>query len=191
MKKSKEVELLKSEPVTSEEKNNKNVKNALELNESRRLSNQGDEQEGKKIYDLLRSKVRKSVANYFGDKYKNVVEYILLIPDFFMLLWRLMRDKDVSKNKKLFIGAIIAYVLLPIDLIPDFIPIIGFLDDLVLIAIGLDSIFARTDKEILQKHWSGEGEVLEKIQSIIKLGNDILSNRIIGKITRWVEKRAG
>ncbi|MCK4357672.1 MAG: DUF1232 domain-containing protein [Candidatus Cloacimonetes bacterium] len=148
-----------------------------------------DEKESKKIYDILRKRVIKSVENSFSDKYKNVVEYIFLIPDFFVLLWRLMLEKNIPKEKKLFIAAIIAYVLLPIDFIPDFIPVIGFMDDLVLIAIGLDTIFVRTDKKILQKHWSGEGEVLEKIQSIIKLGNEFLSNRIIGKITRWVNKR--
>ncbi|MCK4338519.1 MAG: DUF1232 domain-containing protein, partial [Candidatus Cloacimonetes bacterium] len=136
-----------------------------------------------------RKRVIKSVKYSFSDKYKNIVEYIFLIPDFFVLLWRLMLDKDIPKEKKLFIGAIIVYVLLPIDLIPDFIPVIGFMDDLVLIAIGLDTIFVRTEKKILQKHWSGEGEVLEKIQSIIKLGNEFLSNRIIGKITRWISKR--
>ncbi len=150
-----------------------------------------EENESKKIYDLLRKRVQKSVNSYFGEKAKKVVDYVLLLPDFFMLLWRLMRDKEVSKDKKLFIGAIIAYVLLPIDLIPDFIPVIGFVDDLVLIAIGLNTIFVKTDKKILHKHWSGEGDILERIQSIIKLGNDILSNRIIGKITRWVNKRAG
>jgi len=150
-----------------------------------------DENESKKIYDLLRKRVQKSVNSYFGEKAKKVVDLVLLLPDFFMLLWRLMLDKEITKEKKLFIGAIIVYVLLPIDLIPDFIPVIGFVDDLVLIAIGLNTIFVKTDKKILQKHWSGEGEVLEKIQSIIKLGNDILSNRIIGKITRWVNKRAG
>ena len=150
-----------------------------------------DEKESKKIYDLLRKRVQKSVNSYFGKKAKKAVDLVLLLPDFFMLLWRLMLDKEIAKEKKLFIGAIIAYVLLPIDLIPDFIPVIGFVDDLVLIAIGLDTIFVRTDKKILQKHWSGEGDILERIQSIIKLGNDILSNRIIGKITRWVNKRVG
>ncbi|MEA3475342.1 MAG: YkvA family protein [Candidatus Cloacimonadota bacterium] len=150
-----------------------------------------DKNESKKIYDLLRKRVRKSATNYVGKRYIKFIEYVLLIPDFFMLLWRLMLDKEIGKEKKLFIGAITAYVLLPIDLIPDFIPVIGFVDDLVLIAIGLNTIFVKTDKKILQKHWSGEGDILERIQSIIKLGNDILSNRIIGKITRWVNKRAG
>ena len=150
-----------------------------------------DEQESKNIYDLLRERVRKSVKNYFGNKNKDVVEYIFLIPDFFVLLFRLMRDTNIPKEKKLFIGAIIIYILLPIDFIPDFIPVIGFMDDLVLIAICLDSIFVKTDKKIIQKHWSGEGEVLGKIQSIIKLGNDFISNKIMVKITHWINKRKG
>ncbi|MBC8313778.1 MAG: DUF1232 domain-containing protein [Candidatus Cloacimonetes bacterium] len=147
-----------------------------------------DETKKEKIYDMLRRKVKNSVSDYFGDESKKGIEYVLLLPDFFILLWRLMQDKEVEKNKKIFIGAIIAYILLPIDLIPDFIPVIGFLDDLVLIAIGLNNIFVKTDKKILQKHWSGEGKILEQIEAIIKVGNEVLSEKMFGKITRLIDK---
>jgi uncharacterized membrane protein YkvA (DUF1232 family) len=146
-----------------------------------------DEKQCERIYDALRKKVTKSVEQSCGKTSQKGIEYVLLIPDFFVLLWRLLRDKDVAKDKKAFIVAIILYLILPIDFIPDFIPGIGFLDDLVLIALGLDMIFVQTEKNVLKRNWSGEGEILDKIQSIIEVGHNVLSEKVFSKIISWIQ----
>jgi len=147
-----------------------------------------DEKQSERIYDALRKKVTKSIGQPGGKISQKGTEYLLLIPDFFILLLRLLKDKDVAKDKKAFIVAIILYLLLPIDFIPDFIPGIGFLEDLVLIALGLDMIFVQTEKEVLKRNWSGEGEILDKIQSIIEVGHNVLSEKVFAKISSWVQK---
>jgi uncharacterized membrane protein YkvA (DUF1232 family) len=146
-----------------------------------------DEKQSERIYDSLRKKVTKSVEQSCGKTSQKGIEYVLLIPDFFILLWRLLWDKDVAKDKKAFIAGVIIYLLLPIDFIPDFIPGIGFLDDLVLIALALDMIFVQTEKDVLKRNWSGEGEILDKIQSIIEVGHNVLSEKVFSKITLWIQ----
>jgi uncharacterized membrane protein YkvA (DUF1232 family) len=60
-----------------------------------------------------------------------------LVPDCAVLLSRLLRDNRVPRRQKLLIGAVVPYLALPFDLIPDFIPVVGQLDDAFLVAFVL------------------------------------------------------
>src|SRR3712207_773398 len=68
-------------------------------------------------------KVRENVNRKFSNKYKSIGEYILLIPDIMVLLYRLMKDNRIDKKLKVSIGSLIAYLALPVDIIPDSIQI--------------------------------------------------------------------
>ena len=68
------------------------------------------------------------------------------------VLYRASKDPETPWYAKAFIALVIAYALSPIDLIPDFIPIIGYLDDLILIPIGIYLAAKLIPAEILQKH---------------------------------------
>ena len=142
-----------------------------------------------KIYNKIRSRITKWIEKSNLPYVSNIAEYVLALPDFFVLLWRLMRDERVTTNKKIFIAGMIAYVISPIDIIPDFIPVFGYLDDLVIIAIGLNSIFNETEYRILLDNWSGNGDVLSEIQKIIGIGHQFLSKRVMMEINNWTKRR--
>ena len=142
-----------------------------------------------KIYNKIRNRITKWIEKSNLPYVSNIAEYVLALPDFFVLLWRLMRDERVTTNKKIFITGMIAYVISPIDIIPDFIPVFGYLDDLVIIAIGLNSIFNETEYRILLDNWSGNGDVLSEIQKIIGIGHQFLSKRVMMEINNWTKRR--
>ena len=68
------------------------------------------------------------------------------------LLWRMARDPQVPLRAKAVLPAIAAYLLVPVDIIPDFIPVLGQLDDIVVVGIGL-AVFVRvTPRRIVERH---------------------------------------
>jgi len=89
------------------------------------------------------------------------------IPDLGKLLLRLTRDPRVPRRNKLIFGGIAAYLLLPIDFIPDWIPGIGQVDDIALVALALDAMVNRVGKEVLAEHWDGDDQMLENIRGIL------------------------
>ncbi|MGD2216379.1 MAG: DUF1232 domain-containing protein [Gemmatimonadales bacterium] len=82
------------------------------------------------------------------------------IPRFLLLLTRLLRDPRVSGADKGLLAAAIAYTLTPIDLIPDFLPIIGQLDDLFILALAIDRLITNAGAELVLAHWDGPEDVI-------------------------------
>jgi uncharacterized membrane protein YkvA (DUF1232 family) len=141
------------------------------------------------FYEKLRKKVRKYSQDKAG-KAGVLSEYLFLLPDFFILITRLAMDERVPTKKKIFAGAIIAYLMMPLDIIPDFIPVIGHLDDLVLVVLGLNMILNEIDKQVLLDNWSGEGNVLDLLQTITAKAETFLDKNIYTKIKDWLAKRS-
>jgi len=139
-----------------------------------------------KFYGILRKRIRKFVTGHTGEGGNKFTGYLLALPDFFILLCRLAVDKRVSSSQKIFIGGIIAYVMLPIDIIPDFIPVIGYVDDLVLVVYGLNLILNELDKKILLDNWSGEEDALELLQKITNTAEKFLDKNILKRIQKWI-----
>lgn len=79
----------------------------------------------------------------------------------------LAKDPRVPKRNKLIFAGIAAYVVMPVDLIPDWLPGIGRLDDIIMVCIGIDSILNHTPKAILDEYWEGDQAVLDSIRSIV------------------------
>jgi uncharacterized membrane protein YkvA (DUF1232 family) len=77
------------------------------------------------------------------------------VPDFVVLFRRLLSDHRVSRRKKLVLAAVIPYLALPFDLVPDFIPIAGYLDDAVLVAFVLRHVLRGSGPELIEEHWPG------------------------------------
>ena len=85
------------------------------------------------------------------------------LPHYFRLIVRLLGDSRVSRSDKLVLAAAAAYVLAPIDLIPDVIPIVGRLDDLVFLALAIDRLVKHAGIDLLYEHWDGPAEELEAL----------------------------
>jgi uncharacterized membrane protein YkvA (DUF1232 family) len=78
------------------------------------------------------------------------------LPNFLRLLYGLLTDKRVSSIDKMLVGGAIAYILMPIDLIPDFIPFIGEVDDVFVLVLALQRLIQNAGRTVLLDHWMGE-----------------------------------
>ena len=77
------------------------------------------------------------------------------IPDCIVLVRRLLADERVPRRLKLLLAVTIGYLALPIDLIPDFIPVVGQLDDAIIVALVLRSVIRSGGPQLLREHWPG------------------------------------
>ncbi|HEX6926526.1 MAG TPA: YkvA family protein [Longimicrobiaceae bacterium] len=94
------------------------------------------------------------------------------LPKFLKLLWALYRDPRVSLFDKGLVLATIAYILMPMDFVPDFIPVLGQVDDIYLLALALDRLLNNAGVDVLMEHWEGEIASLEMaIAALDKAGS--------------------
>lgn len=119
------------------------------------------------------------------EKTKEIVkEAILAIPNLVKLLWRLQRDPRVPVKAKLALPAVIVYVISPIDLIPDFIPFAGQVDDIYLIIIVLRWIIKEAGKEVVYERWSGDKRTLDLILTALDSVIAFLPKRVKSLLDR-------
>jgi uncharacterized membrane protein YkvA (DUF1232 family) len=90
-------------------------------------------------------------------------ELATLLPNLLMLFRGLLRDPRVPRSAKLWLGLAVVWIASPIDLIPEFIPIAGPLDDVIVAALVLRHLLRRTDRSVLFEHWRGDPATLEAI----------------------------
>ena len=87
---------------------------------------------------------------------RTVMGYIAELPRFLRLLWGLITDARVSMVDKLLVAGAIAYIVTPIDLIPDFIPFLGEVDDVYLLVLALRRLMQNAGRTVLLAHWTGD-----------------------------------
>lgn len=77
------------------------------------------------------------------------------VPDCIVLVGRLLRDPRVPRRRKLLLVAVAGYLALPFDLVPDFIPIAGQLDDAIILALALRGLLRGGGDELIRENWPG------------------------------------
>lgn len=82
-------------------------------------------------------------------------EVLRLLPDLVRLIRRLAADRDLSRGVRLRLVLLLVYLASPIDLVPDFVPVIGYADDVVVVAVVLRSVVRAAGPESLRRHWPG------------------------------------
>jgi uncharacterized membrane protein YkvA (DUF1232 family) len=80
------------------------------------------------------------------------------VPDCLVLFRRLLGDPRVARRHKLLLAALAGYLALPFDLIPDFIPVLGQLDDAVVVALGLRAVLRSAGPAVVAELWPGTPE---------------------------------
>jgi uncharacterized membrane protein YkvA (DUF1232 family) len=83
------------------------------------------------------------------------------VPDCAVLFARLGRDPRLPRRHRWLLVALVGYLALPLDLIPDFIPVVGALDDAILVAIVLRRVLRKAGTEVVREHWPGPESSLE------------------------------
>jgi uncharacterized membrane protein YkvA (DUF1232 family) len=135
-----------------------------------------------RFYDRMRDNIRRYLESK-GSAAGTAGEYLLLAPDVFVLLWRLINDGRVSAKHKVMLGSGLAYYIFPLDIMPEgFLGPIGYLDDLVFAVYLLNKMLADTDAAILREHWSGRTDVLESIRNVLNAADKLVGTDILGKI---------
>lgn len=93
-------------------------------------------------------------------------EALRLVPDVVRLLGRLSRDPAVPRRVRLGLVALLAYLAMPVDLVPDFIPVVGYADDVVVVALALRAVVRHAGEPALDRHWPGTDEGLDAVKRL-------------------------
>jgi uncharacterized membrane protein YkvA (DUF1232 family) len=99
----------------------------------------------------------------------SIRESLRLLPDLVRLLKCLAADPEMPRGIRIRLALLLAYLALPIDLIPDFIPVLGYADDAVIVALVLRSVTRRAAPEALTKYWPGTPEGLAALRRLCRL----------------------
>lgn len=96
-------------------------------------------------------------------------EALRLLPDLVRLVRRLAADRTLAPGVRLRLWLLLAYLLSPIDLVPDVVPLLGHADDVVIVAWTLRSVVRRAGPEALTRHWPGEPRGLALVRRLAGL----------------------
>jgi uncharacterized membrane protein YkvA (DUF1232 family) len=89
-----------------------------------------------------------------------------LVPDIVRLLRALASDSTLPLGVRRRLGLLLAYVAMPFDLVPDFIPVLGYADDVIVVAIVRRSVVRRAGAAALERHWTGSTQGLSLVRSM-------------------------
>jgi uncharacterized membrane protein YkvA (DUF1232 family) len=142
------------------------------------------------FYVTLRKRLVRQVAAFRSlgrpaDQLGRFVELLLFLPDLLHLSARLVFDGEVPAKRKGALIAGVAYVLSPIDLIPDTLPLLGWLDDMVVVTLALNHFLATSDpamKQAIDRHWTGDQDLFELLKHVLEVGEsaiEFLPNQFI------------
>jgi uncharacterized membrane protein YkvA (DUF1232 family) len=104
-------------------------------------------------------------------------ETLLAVPRIALLVPKLMGDERVTKRTKLALAGLVVYLASPWDLIPDFIPGLGQLDDAVILLLFVDGVLNQVDDAVLLDNWTGEVATLRRLQTLSRF------------VARWTPQR--
>ncbi len=96
-------------------------------------------------------------------------DVVRLVPDVVRLLRRLVADDDLPRSVRWRLVALIAYLAMPIDLVPDFVPVVGYADDAVIVALVLRSVVRRAGPDALDRHWTGTERGLLAVKRLARV----------------------
>src|SRR2546427_5831861 len=82
-------------------------------------------------------------------------EAMRLLPDTLRLLKRLAADRSLPRGVRIRLWLLFGYLAMPFDLIPDFLPVIGYADDVIIVGVVLRSVVRHAGPEAVRRHWPG------------------------------------
>jgi uncharacterized membrane protein YkvA (DUF1232 family) len=121
---------------------------------------------------------------------KTIVHYIRQLPNYLRLLVGLMTDRRVAGLDKLLVAGALAYIVMPFDLVPDFIPFFGEVDDVFLLVLALERLISNSGRSVVLAHWSGAIEDLAELQlrSVVSAAAFFLPSRLRRRLRSMVRR---
>ncbi len=92
-----------------------------------------------------------------------------LLPDLLRMLKRLAADPALPRGVRLRLWLVLGYLAVPIDLVPDVLPVIGYADDVIVLGLVLRSVVRRAGAEALERHWPGDPAGLDVVRRLAGL----------------------
>jgi uncharacterized membrane protein YkvA (DUF1232 family) len=129
------------------------------------------------FYQALRARI----AQWLEGKGKGFrhAQLLLLAPDLFHLLTRLMLDRRIPVGEKAGLGAALAYFLSPIDLLPEaFLGPAGYIDDVALAAYALHRLINAGHGAVAKELWAGDGDLLDAVQQVLQVADQALGSGV-------------
>jgi uncharacterized membrane protein YkvA (DUF1232 family) len=96
-------------------------------------------------------------------------EAVRLLPDLLRLLRRLAGDPEVPRSVRVRLWLLLAYLATPIDLVPDFVPVLGYADDAIVVSLVLRSVVRRAGASKVRRHWPGTDDGLAALARLTRL----------------------
>jgi uncharacterized membrane protein YkvA (DUF1232 family) len=109
------------------------------------------------------SRARQSTPQPAAGRKRTVMGAVRDLPNFLRLLYGLVTDPRVETLDKLLVAGAVAYVMIPEDIFPDFIPLIGEVDDVFVLVLALRQLMKSAGHEIMLEHWMGDPADLDEL----------------------------
>jgi uncharacterized membrane protein YkvA (DUF1232 family) len=96
-------------------------------------------------------------------------EAMRLLPDLLRLLRRLAADANVPRAARVWLWLLLGYLAIPFDLVPDFVPVLGYADDAIVVSLVLRSVVRRSGAPLVRRHWPGTDDGLAALARLTRM----------------------
>jgi len=138
--------------------------------------------------------LRQRIHRWAEDKGKDYqyLEYLLLLPDFFYLLLRLLMDERVPFKEKARLGLVVAYIISPVDIIPEgLLGPVGYADDLVLAVWTTNRLLKSVPKEVILENWPSDKDLFQALEQVLKIADQWLGSGAYQKLKKFFNEKVG
>ncbi|WP_027632287.1 YkvA family protein [Clostridium hydrogeniformans] len=134
------------------------------------------------------TEVKGYIENKVPEKYDGLLKFALIIPDLAALLYRLLKDKRVGKKIKISVLISLVYISSPFDILPDFIPFVGKIDDVAVVFFALNKIINNVDDIVILENWEGEDDIIKIIKDGIYYLNTLSGGERVDKLYNTIDR---
>ncbi len=143
-------------------------------------------------YDSFYLRLRSRAEAWAGEHLSSsLAAYVLCVPDFFYLLMKLMGDPEVPGKNKAQIAAALAYFISPLDVMPDILGGLGWLDDLYIALLVVNSLLSSVDTGVIERYWLGDGELILRVRELLARLDEKLGSGAIRRIVAAFKASGG